>query len=350
MKILKEIVTGGAIKKFDETYYNVADDIKLNQINIRVGGRGLGKTFSGYRFIIDKFINTGAKFVIIRRQQSDFASLFSDIACYYPGKFKYAWDRRTGITTIYYNDELCGFLLSLSCGVKYKSHYFDVDYILFDEFIKSAVEKRISDDECFLFLEILETIARDRINITCMLFSNATIINNDYFDMWNISIDELVDDRKIQVNPVVNAELLVSTDDYYNRKKKTLTYMASQGTKYFEYAYNNNFNTSNLPYYVKENNSKVLPSSKDFYFYYKKEFYHVSDKFISPIAKIGIPKGSVCISYEMEGLMNINIVDKLKFIQIINTRLYEKLNNHTLFFSTLKTATKLSDLIIGEVV
>ena len=174
---------------------------------------------------------------------------------YYDCEISFENDKLTSITTIFINNEIAGYLLSLSCCTKYKSHYFDVTTILFDEFIKSSTEKRVAQDEAFAFFEILETITRDRENVTAFLLSNAVKMSNDYFKMWNILQAEFKINELTQINEVVNIKQLASTIEYFNRKKKTLTYKATENTKYFDYAYKNEFDVGNLNYYIKQNKS-----------------------------------------------------------------------------------------------
>ena len=71
-------------KKFSTTYYNTASDLEKKSINIRIGGRGLGKTCSAFYNAFTDFIENGDKFVIVRRQQTEPVSLLSDIACFFP--------------------------------------------------------------------------------------------------------------------------------------------------------------------------------------------------------------------------------------------------------------------------
>jgi hypothetical protein len=332
--------------EFKTGYYDIKNDITNGEINIRIGGRGLGKTFSAYRYIIDRYLTTGEKFIIMRRQQTTADSLLSDIVNYYNFKMYYEHDAVSGINTIFINDKECGFLLSLSCTTKYKSHYFHVQNIIFDEFIKSATEKRISEDECFTFFEFMETVVRDRTDVTVCLLSNAVKLGNDYFRMWGIMANEIEMNTQIQINDVVNLKMLVSTNEYMERKAKTLTFKASQGTKYFDYAFNNLFDTGNLKYYIKENNSRLLPSKDDFYFSYQNTCYHVNDKYISMIDFSNIPLKATIISDTAEHVRNSNLIDsRVEFVALLQDKLYNKVIFNKLYFSDLNVAVNLSPIL-----
>ena len=330
-------------KKFSTTYYNTASDLEKKSINIRIGGRGLGKTCSAFYNAFTDFIENGDKFVIVRRQQTEPVSLLSDIACFFPeNEISVEYDKKSCITTIFIDGDIAGFLLSLSCCTKYKSHYFNAKTIIFDEFIKAPTEKRVCEDEAFSFLELMETIIRDDTDVTVLLLSNATKLANDYFSMWQINIDILAENEILYINDVVNIKLLPATTLYLKRKSKTLTYQASINTPYFSYAYNNIFNTDILKFFVKEKKSFVLPANDDFYFSYKNNCYHVGEKFISQIEFEDIPKKAVVFSDNPIYQRNSLIMDKTGLIFKISERLTNKLYKRELYFDTLNTAVNLS--------
>ena len=335
--------------KFENSYYDIRNDIRKNEINIRIGGRGLGKTFSAYRLLIDNFLTNGNGFIILRRRSTEVESLLSSIVNYYPDNvFSYETDKKSDITTLYIDKQKAGFILALSCTTKYKSHYFDVEYILFDEFIKASTEKRLSDDECFTFFELLETVVRDKENVTCILLSNAIKLNNDYFRMWKIAINEIETGKINQVNDVVNLIVLNSTSEYMERKSKTLTFKASKNTKYFDYAFYNSFDTGNLQYYIKENKSKILPSKNDFYFSYQNIVYWVNQNYISQIDIKDVPAKATIFSDSMENVRNTALLDKVTLISNIQNMLTQKLLYHYIYFSDLTVAVNLAPILFFE--
>ena len=65
---------------FNNSYYDIKKDLKRNQINVRIGGRGLGKTFSTLKFFIDHYLNHSKKFCVIRRTLAPSYETFFKIA------------------------------------------------------------------------------------------------------------------------------------------------------------------------------------------------------------------------------------------------------------------------------
>lgn len=341
---MKKEILKQCAKQFRDDYYNIADDMQKNQINIRIGGRGLGKSFSAYRFLIDDFLRYGNKFVLIRRQQTDIESLLTDIACYYDNKISYEHHKQACITDIFIDDNLCGYMISLSCGIKYKSHNFLCDNILFDEFIKTPTERKIAKDEYIVFFEILETIIRDRTNVTVLMLSNAVTSYNDYFLQWRILVGDLQPNEMHVINDVTNLIMLPSTHEYMERKKQTLTYKSSVGTGYHDYAYNNIFSTGFLNAYVREYKSHVLPSKNDFYFKFGRKYYQINSTHIRDINFVDIPSKSP-IYYrgltELEG--NRFKQNEMLYLELCDRYLY-KILDKKLYFNSIDTAVALQDI------
>lgn len=334
--------------KFDNSHYNILNDIHFNQINFRVGGRGLGKTFSALAWLINDFLNENKIFTVIRRRVTDCESIFGKIVNYFDIKMTHEYDEKSCIDYVYVNGQKAGHIISLSCATKYNSCALDSQNILFDEFIKRDTDKRISEDECFTFFDVLECINRDNTDLTVVLLSNAVKINNDYFRFFNISLSMLEIDKLCRVNHVVNILMLKSTEEYLKLKSQTLVYQASKNTKFFDYAYLNNFDTGNLKYYVKNNNSKLLPCKNDFYFNIDDITYCVNDKYINIIDISDVPKKAVVYSDNLIFCRNSVVLQKIELITMLQNNLTKKLVYQYIYFSTIDIAIKLANYIFMQ--
>lgn len=344
---MKKEILKNNIEKFNSNYYDIKNDIKENQINVRIGGRGLGKTFSTLKFFIDDFIKYNKKFCVIRRTLAPSFETFFKISQFYPNKFEIEDDKITGISKIYIDGNLCGYMLFLSRSSKYKSLNFDVDNILFDEFIKNYGEKRLTKNEFSLFFELLETIIRDKINVTCIMLSNAINFNNEYFLNWGITISDLEYNKIFKINEVTNILMLKSDDNYIKRKMQTLTYKATKNTSYNDYAYQNNFDTSFLKYYVKQDKSKILPSKSDYYFKFKNRFFIINDKYIKELELNNIP--SKCKIFT-RGLTNdSNIIQNENLYNDLRDKFLSKILSHEMYFDSIDVAIILQEIFFIDI-
>lgn len=344
---MKKEIEKVSLEHFNSSYYDIKKDIKINQINVRIGGRGLGKTFSTLNFFIDDYLNNNKKFCVIRRTLAPSFETFYKISQFYPNKFEIEDDKITGISKIYIDENLSGYMLFLSRSSKYKSLNFDVDNILFDEFIKNYGEKRLTKNEFALFFELLETIIRDKINVTCIMLSNAINFNNEYFLNWGITISDLEYNKIFKINEVTNILMLKSDDKYIERKKQTLTYKATKNTTYNDYAYQNSFDTSFLKYYVKQDKSKILPSKTDYYFKFKNRFFIINEKYIKEIELKNIPSKSKIF---IRGLTNdSNITQNENLYNDIREKFLIKILSHEMYFNDIDTAITLQEIFFIDI-
>ena len=157
-------------------------------LNFVIGNRGGGKSFSGKRLCINRFLRSGAQFVWVRRYQTEIDTLtdfFADIKEFYPDH-----ELKIEGNTAYINGEPAGWLIALTTSQKLKSVAFpNVKTIIFDEFIIDKGKLAYLKNEVQVFLELYETIARMRDNVTALFFGNAISIVNPYFVYFGITPD-----------------------------------------------------------------------------------------------------------------------------------------------------------------
>ena len=211
-------------------------------INFILGGRGTGKTFS-----FKKWALTGDKQTVwVRRYQDDIDDLIngkflSDM--YREGILDPEEDEvRIENRTLYLNGLPKIFFVGLNTARKAKSQdYGGVDKIVFDELFELNKNKSYLKNEVELFLELLETVNRLRIDgrkeVRTFMLSNKTSWVNPYFAYWEILPFEgefkTFKDGLIVVQNYENKEFI-------KVKSQTQFGRLVEGTAYGDYAIHNN--------------------------------------------------------------------------------------------------------------
>lgn len=173
-------------------YYNVREALRRNGvITVVCGGRGIGKSFSAKRVIIDEWIKSGWQAMYVRRFVDDlriFKTFFNDIAEYYTD-YEFKVDGFTGYGRLR-GDEPWDVIVtatSMSTAHKLKSGSFkEVKYILFDEFI-AAPNSRYLTNEVDTLYELYSTVDRYEDRVRVIMLANAVSIDNPYFNRWGIN-------------------------------------------------------------------------------------------------------------------------------------------------------------------
>lgn len=173
-------------------YYNVRDALRRNAvITVVCGGRGIGKSFSAKRVLIDEWVRRGAQSMYVRRYMDDlriFKTFFNDIAEFYPD-YEFKIDGLSGYGRLR-GDEKWDLILtatSLSTSHKLKSGSFkEVRFILFDEFI-AAPNSRYLTNEVDTLYELYSTVDRYEDRVRVVMLANAVSIDNPYFNRWGLN-------------------------------------------------------------------------------------------------------------------------------------------------------------------
>lgn len=234
-------------------YFDVKKTLKRDKlINLIVGGRGIGKTYSTLQFGVDNYIDTGETFIYLRRYKSElkeFKTIFNkhfkngniDSERFYIDK--------TGRELLDKENKDCVVCkaIELSKAVAKKSAVFDTcTLVVFDEFILEKSSMHYIEDEFSLFHGFVETIARmDELEtgriVKCLLLANAVSRNNPYFMGYNIPI--------IKNDLYINDDLLVyfPNNEEFKKQKETTRWgkFLSKHTKLNDYMINNKFNDKN---------------------------------------------------------------------------------------------------------
>lgn len=236
--------------------------------------RGYGKTYAFKKFAIREAIEKGKQFMYLRRtdiELNDAMNTFmDDVSKEFPG-----YDFRVRLNKLQYNIpdlenegqylqdwETLGHFAYLSNGRRKKSvSYSNVYYMCYDEFLLPPNEPRAKylPDEVMIFLDFYETVARMR-DVQVFFLSNAMSTVNPYFLHFGLLLPQQSKSgiRRIGDDIVVEYH---SAAEYEAAKKQTRFGKMIAGTRFEEYALQNQF--------INENNDmiqKVKPE-KAFYLF-----------------------------------------------------------------------------------
>lgn len=179
----------GILDMKTDMYYDPNKMLSYNRIlNFVVGARGIGKTFSMKKYVINRFLKNDEQFVYVRRYQTELKKVktfFDDIKFLYPDV-----DFAVKGRELWINEKLAGFAVPLSTYQNEKSNaYPRVTTIVFDEFIREDGMYIRSVVEPESLLSLMDTVFRSRDNARCICLSNSITIVNPYFLYFNIVPD-----------------------------------------------------------------------------------------------------------------------------------------------------------------
>lgn len=229
-------------------YYNFHDLLSHNALfNFVIGNRGAGKTYGFKKWAIKTFLKSGAQFIYLRRYKTefdDFKNFFNDIAHEFPDV-----EFEVKGKLLYINGSLAGYGVALSTALTKKSvSYHLVDKIGFDEFVIDKGHIHYLKNEVNMFLEFYETVARMRDNVRVTFLSNAVSVVNPYFIYWNIKPKS---HKRFTKYGHILIEF-VKNQDFIEAKYKTRFGQIIRGTKYGDYAVENEFLTDNNNFVEKK--------------------------------------------------------------------------------------------------
>lgn len=219
-------------------YYDIAGLLSQQCVfNFVIGNRGGGKTFGGKKLCINRFKKDGSQFVWIRRYKTEIETLsdfWADIRSHYPkDELTQSGDK------LYINGELAGYMIGLSTSMQLKSvAYPRVKTVIFDEFIIDKGRITYLKNEVHVFLELFETIARMRDNVTAIFLGNAISIVNPYFVYFKIT--PRLNQRFTKIKGQICIEFYFN-EEFIAQKKQTRYGQVVQGTAYGDYNMYNKF-------------------------------------------------------------------------------------------------------------
>ena len=214
-------------------------------ISFVLGERGVGKSYSFKKFVVNDYLKRGNEFVYIRRYKDELA-----IAC---DSF---WDQLTDnnefedhslqvqvskkkVTKFKCDGNVFGYAVPLTTASILKSATFNkVKTIVFDEFLICDPVHHYLRNEVIQFLETVETIARLR-DIRIILLANASSEANPYFDFFSIKLD-LTKEFNVFKDGLIGVQY-IKNEKYRKAKRETKFGRLIDGTEYGKYAIDNEF-------------------------------------------------------------------------------------------------------------
>lgn len=198
------------------------------QYNVIFGERSNGKTYSVLKYALEKWIATGEQLAIVRRWQDDFtgkrgATLYNNLVSngeitrltggewtniYYYGSrwFLCRFEDEKRVTS----DEPIAYGFSLSSMEHDKStSYPEITTIMFDEFLTRT---QYISDEFVLFMNVISTIIRHRINVKIFMLGNTVNRYCPYFKEMGLTHVKDMKPGDIDIYRYGDSELTVAVE------------------------------------------------------------------------------------------------------------------------------------------
>ena len=223
----------------DNIFFNVGRHLSYNAfVNFFVGGRGVGKTTSGFIYTFNRYNNYDEQFVYLKRYKTEIVEFINTntIGQMFDNVFTKGIGEKNG-WEICCEDSVCGYVLPLSAMSTFKSTMFSkVTTIIFDEVFMEKGKTYYLPNEVFTFLQFISTVQRLRTNLRVLLFSNNNSLYNPYFDYWKIPDYEW---RYFNKERGIYCENIPVNPKLLELEKVTPLYKLTAGTAYGDYHYSN---------------------------------------------------------------------------------------------------------------
>lgn len=357
---IKLVQKNGQLRKFeDDGTYWTAESFYNNRtfINIAVGGRGIGKSFTIKRRMIDDFLEHKKRFVYVRYFDSELnpQEFFEKITNYYADtEFGYGTKKPGEPIKLYINGECAGYMVAIKTAYKAKSiDFLDVETIHFDEFLAPIGTIGLPEHSPTIFMELLETILRNTDDNTVKVFltANAVALDNEFFEFFHIPVEELaqIKGECLKLNDLVSFEYCLTTDEFIKKKSETNLGKLFRLTGHWNYAIDNNFVEGVLPDTLKgsekisykKNSGFCIRYDEGYLFISKSSFgkYKYMIEFVKELPS-GLSNSYKCITFEL-GLSDKRFVfeEKHKFDEH-RIKIYDAVRNNEARFDSQTAFTK----------
>ena len=249
----------------ENIYWDIRRPLSYNCLfNFIIGPRGAGKTYGALKYCISQYLKHQAageewQFMYLRRMARELEKLtkmrggrlFNAVKAEFPNHILKAESN-----VLYCDGKIMGYAQELSTGSILKSDSFPaVNFIIFDEFIIDNVGTyHYLKDEINKFLDLYETIARMRNNVTVFFLSNAVSIANPYFDYFRLNKPSNNDIQRFGKSKDILVQNVI-VEKYVEAKKNTRFGKLLEGSEYADYAIDNNW--------LLDNNDFIAHKNKD---------------------------------------------------------------------------------------
>lgn len=234
-------------------YWSPEITLSYNAIyNLILGNRGGGKTLGALCYSINQALRSRRatqgkeidQFVYVRRYKEELKNvtkkqngkLFDDIKRL---KFFPSVDLRAEGNILYADQDVIGYALALTDADMYKSIPMpNVKLGIFEEFIMKKGFRHYLPGEVETFLDLDQTIDRDRDQLRWLLLGNNVTSNNPYMTYWDCDVPWR-SKRKLYGNDNQILVELVEDPEFIEKKKATRRGKLITGTRYGDHAIEN---------------------------------------------------------------------------------------------------------------
>jgi hypothetical protein len=234
-------------------WYDINQTLSHNCLfNFILGNRGAGKTYGALCKGIQNYIKKGEQFVYLRRYDTEVEKVKDNLLDAIIVNEEFPGHEFSCKGECYYLDgEIMGYAIALTQADYFKSRPFPkVTLIIYDEFIiKVGGTKRYLPNEVEKFLDLFETIARKRDNVTAFFLANNISFVNPYTTYFNLSLP--YNSSFTKRKNLVLLQLFADAD-FIEEKKKTRFGQLVSGTKYGDYAIDNKSLVDNRQFIEKK--------------------------------------------------------------------------------------------------
>lgn len=233
-------------------WYNIREKLKkLRALNIIIGGRGIGKTYSTLNFLLetgDKFIYMRNTDTQIKESASAFGNPFKKLNTDLDIDIRIDSEAKHYIINKYDNGkavECIGYACALSTFENLRGiDLSDVKYVIFDEFIE---RRTLTFDQFRTFASFIETVNRNREilgeePVKMILLSNAQKLGNPILAGFNVIpiIERMISrDEEEYITKFLFVDLPKS--EISDKKRETSLYQLINGSQYAAEALDNKF-------------------------------------------------------------------------------------------------------------
>lgn len=241
-------------KKLNDIRFDLNKLLSYNRIlNFTTATRSFGKTYRTTKYVINRYLKHGEKFVYLRRYKPEIkknAPKFFD-QIIKNNEFPDTNFETRG-TEFYIDGEIAGWAIPLVSAQSYKSVAFpDVTTIFFDEFLIEKGKVFYLPNEPEILLNLMDTIIRERDNVRVLCFGNSVTVANPYYLYFNVTPDP-------KKEFTVSKNIVVYTPDahkFAEERVKTKLGSLIRSTPYGAYSLDNKF--------VGDNDTFIKPRNKE---------------------------------------------------------------------------------------
>jgi hypothetical protein len=220
-----------------------------------LGGRGIGKSFSVKEYVIKRFIKKNEQFVYLRRYKTELKKIdrfFQDLIA--ENKFtNHSLEVKN--REFFVDNQRAGYALPLSTWLQNKSDsYPNVTTVMFDEFLVEKGNLHYLQNEVDSFLNMIDTIVRNRSNLRVILLANAVTVTNPYFVYWGLQPNI---NKRFNVYDNIVVELPPS-QEFANIREKTPFGQLIKGTEYGDFSLDNKFKNDSDVFLEKRSKNSMF--------------------------------------------------------------------------------------------